>query len=745
MIRHIHVNQRSKKQRRLPSIITDIDPRMYNIVRNREPIGWKQDPLELYVRYAQSARDIADQLSRAQQSPRFDNASAVRSSLEYVHRELDETTQQQYDDGEDDQEEHLARPAIGLPGAPMSLSLDTAIEDALRDNDAEVLRGTVRQFKDPYVYLRELVQNSLDAGATRVVTDVRRDELTGYGVISVADDGKGMDEETVRQHFLTLYSSSKELDRSTIGRFGVGLVSIFAQKPLGVLVETSRDGADPLRLFIGAQDRDAPTKIVRRQEREIRIDDETATQHGTRLSLYVDLNDSDLEETSQRLREQLERYCTYVVPPLTFRGELINKEFDVDSPIKTRFGGKGLEVVMGLARDTSSFKLMNHRLVITDGKEPFTEKTAGLDVLINSRFIDYTISRDEVLKNNKYRQIKKRVDKAVLQLVREGFSYLENRAYDLTRQFTPSTPEDTQVWQWCLRYLHTALGGPATSGSKRLFGLISPMSAHIRRVERSLDAEVLDTPLLRTVRDEPVSLRTVLRSLHKQPKIYTGNPGHLANEAMTAGLLVLKACYVSSWKLEDEKDNVLLKLLRYLGPVGVLSNEFHASQEISQDALPEEQRAFVREIADLLEASPGLRRFIYSVGIGSFRPPEEGRFTGHKAEPVPYVLKGSSNLSTGEVGYGLRSLPGQERTLMSRLSEQVYRAWHAPVDLLLNPDHSHIRWVLNATGAERTERVHGLLFSLAAERGATTPAHLRRILQEIETSYRKTAQRTVSA
>lgn len=107
----------------------------------------------------------------------------------------------------------------------------------------------VRQFADPYAFLRELVQNGIDAGATAI--DVHIERMGGGQIAtSVSDDGCGMTRAIIEGPLLTLFSSTKEGDTQKIGKYGVGFVSIFALDPDEVQVSTGRDGESwLLRLF----------------------------------------------------------------------------------------------------------------------------------------------------------------------------------------------------------------------------------------------------------------------------------------------------------------------------------------------------------------------------------------------------------------------------------------------------------------------------------------------------------------
>jgi molecular chaperone HtpG len=99
----------------------------------------------------------------------------------------------------------------------------------------------VRQFADPYAFLRELVQNGIDAGASALEVRIER-AADGTVATSVTDDGAGMSLDVIQGPLLTLFESSKEGDSKKIGKYGVGFVSVFATEPDEVQLSTWRDG-----------------------------------------------------------------------------------------------------------------------------------------------------------------------------------------------------------------------------------------------------------------------------------------------------------------------------------------------------------------------------------------------------------------------------------------------------------------------------------------------------------------------
>lgn len=87
-----------------------------------------------------------------------------------------------------------------------------AFIDAIRDSG----------YRTPAHALAELVDNSLEAGATRVGITVRTDGCSGAQTISVLDDGCGMPPATLQQA-LQFGGSTRFNARTGTGRYGMGL------------------------------------------------------------------------------------------------------------------------------------------------------------------------------------------------------------------------------------------------------------------------------------------------------------------------------------------------------------------------------------------------------------------------------------------------------------------------------------------------------------------------------------------
>lgn len=133
------------------------------------------------------------------------------------------------------------------------------------------LRGVVdllshHLYSGPRVYLRELLQNSLDAVTARTQDDPQAPrrvrivpaDLSPDGCLHVDDSGIGLDEDGVRAVLATIGASTKRdalglARESFLGQFGIGLLSCFLVTD-EIRVTTRRAGTDETWLWVGRDD-----------------------------------------------------------------------------------------------------------------------------------------------------------------------------------------------------------------------------------------------------------------------------------------------------------------------------------------------------------------------------------------------------------------------------------------------------------------------------------------------------------
>jgi len=245
-------------------------------------------------------------------------------------------------------------------------------------------------------FLRELVQNSLDAGTNRVDVSVHHDAGQGCAVVEVVDTGEGMDREIIDHQLTRLFASSKEGDFTKIGKFGIGFVSVFAVKPRAVVVDTGRAGQAWRVLF-------HPDRTFDRIVLDEPID-------GTRVRVYVDMPRSALSKFSRDCRDTLVFWCRHCEVEVCFDGVPLNQPFSLEATYQFRHAVPGTEVVVAPSDPVNSFfGFYNRGLTLFEGRG---SPLPGVSFKVRSRYLEHTLTRDQVLQDENYRKAMRVVEEA---------------------------------------------------------------------------------------------------------------------------------------------------------------------------------------------------------------------------------------------------------------------------------------------------------------------------------------------
>lgn len=285
-----------------------------------------------------------------------------------------------------------------------------------------MVRDLVNQFSDPYAFLRELVQNSIDAGSNRI--EVGLDFTPGEGgpgtaVIRVEDDGGGMDEATIDNFLLVLFKSSKEDDLTKIGKFGVGFLSVFAPKPFLVRVYTSKN-LESWRL-------DFPDW---RSYRKYKM---PSLRDGTLVEVHKRASRAEYDEMVSRSLETVRRWCRHADTRIYFTDRAagapplqVNEAFGLPGGDSLRYTEEGTEIALGFspmgalwgldeetARSVRArypgadfdgepfYGFYNRGLTLKEGRKVLVP---GAELKIKSRYLEHTITRDNVLEDDNFRK-----------------------------------------------------------------------------------------------------------------------------------------------------------------------------------------------------------------------------------------------------------------------------------------------------------------------------------------------------
>ncbi len=197
---------------------------------------------------------------------------------------------------------------------------------------------------DPWIFVRELLQNSRDAGASTVRFEVEQDGATER--VTCVDDGDGMSFDHAKRYLFSLYASSKEGAKNQAGRFGVGFWSILRFDPASIVIRSCPRGGTPwgLRLdgsLATAAYTDGPT------------------QRGTTITLERPRGDGRLEHR--------------VFDAVWQSGRYLHHRDAIDRPVSITINGRPANAEFALSAPSTAFRKRNLRGVVGLGPSPRVE------------------------------------------------------------------------------------------------------------------------------------------------------------------------------------------------------------------------------------------------------------------------------------------------------------------------------------------------------------------------------------
>lgn len=294
------------------------------------------------------------------------------------------------------------------PSAPREPSKDGLVADM------------VRQFADPYAFVRELVQNGIDAGASRMVVAAYQD-ASGMAFFEVQDDGCGMDLAVLEGPLLTLFNSGKERS-DTIGQYGVGFVSVLALEPDAVEVRTWCDG-NALRLLLAA---DYSYEIFDEGKRE---------GSGSCIVLRKAMEAAAFELSCDALERSLLYWCRHAEIPIQLRRTSwggatttteVRSAFQLDTTLcVASYSGQasyllGAQATMTEDGQSDSFAgFYNRGLTLYETTAPQHRQLEGLRFKAMDAQFKHTLSRDNVIRDAVYKEALSRIVELVPLLKKE--------------------------------------------------------------------------------------------------------------------------------------------------------------------------------------------------------------------------------------------------------------------------------------------------------------------------------------
>ncbi|MCA9662647.1 MAG: ATP-binding protein, partial [Myxococcales bacterium] len=382
-------------------------------------------------------------------------------------------------------------------------------------------------------FLRELVQNALDAGSDRV--EVRLEAAPTEGaddtlvyMLTIADTGAGMDEGIIDGELTRLFASTKGDDRTMAGGFGIGFVSVFAWRPEAVLLQTGRAGESWELLFYGtggaggAGDGGGARRTFAKRRLDVPVE-------GTTITLVRRGPASEGPGIAEAVRDSLWRWCRYCRLEITFEdltgdgpleliqdspselgGELSHQEVAGDHTIRVAFTASPRAV------------LLRRGLILAEGgvaelmpglAEKLGEGREHLQLWVDSPSLRTTLARDKVVQDAGHGEMEAKVA-AVIDGLRERLlavlvaSAAVGAASPVTAASDPNTdpaPDAKPRWDASAHRRYAFLHG------------------HLAPERASVGPRLADLPVLRErTRERPMTPAELGRALAGRPLLYCG-------------------------------------------------------------------------------------------------------------------------------------------------------------------------------------------------------------------------------
>jgi hypothetical protein len=298
--------------------------------------------------------------------------------------------------------------------------------------------------KDPWFFIRELAQNSRDAGAASIHARVKATPGKEE-VLIFEDDGSGMSYAHAVRYLFRLYASSKTGEKYAAGMFGIGFWTVLKFNPSTIIIE-SRYKDEKWGVVVDA---DLETTRI--------PGDLPGT--GTRITLVRSPRESSGVEFAKKTRQALERYCCYLRRnnrkadplPVFFSGKNITRDMNLPGPVSLSFKRDFVEGAVGLGSEpqvqlyarglpvwegTSLEELSHTPPTGSSGEKKDAEIARGLApvFLLNGNNLEVNISRKRVIDNRNLQKVRKTAEIALDQMVELAADCVSPRT--LIRQFS---------------------------------------------------------------------------------------------------------------------------------------------------------------------------------------------------------------------------------------------------------------------------------------------------------------------
>ena len=277
--------------------------------------------------------------------------------------------------------------------------------------------------EDPWFFLRELAQNSRDAGARNIWVSAET-SAPGLETFTFADDGRGMTLAQARRFLFRLYASDKTADAAAAGKYCIGFLAILRFQPTVIHLQ-SRRGKHSWAVELDRELNVRPAACL-------------LTRSGTTVSLSRPTAFSSQPEYRSLLESELREYCQYLrrndrkasMLPVWFANKNLTRPMTLPGPLSCRFRSGAVEGAVAIAEKPQVWlyarglpvwqgavlNQMSHLQMDTESQPEIGRGLAPV-FLLNGNRLDVTFSRHLALENRALATVRKKTEAALRRLL----------------------------------------------------------------------------------------------------------------------------------------------------------------------------------------------------------------------------------------------------------------------------------------------------------------------------------------
>jgi transglutaminase-like putative cysteine protease len=289
---------------------------------------------------------------------------------------------------------------------------------------AEAVTGTYGD--SPWFFLRELAQNSRDAGARNIRVEAGRTPA-GLETLTFADDGRGMSFDHARRFLFRLYASDKAGDRMSAGKYGIGFWTVL--------------GFQPATIALNSRTRKNSWAVVLNADLEVRPAECSLASPGTTVVLTRPAVFSTVAEFNRTVDSELRVYCQYLRRndrrgtrlPVYFLGQNVTIPIRLPGPLSYSFHSGPVEGAVGIA-EKPLVRLYARGLPVWEGvlldqmshlqTRSAQQRAVGQGqapvFLLNGNRLDVTFARNLAMENKALEKVRETAEKALRRLLADS-------------------------------------------------------------------------------------------------------------------------------------------------------------------------------------------------------------------------------------------------------------------------------------------------------------------------------------